>query len=88
MNPYPANRSILVMDNCRIHHNIELIDIVNAAGKVRCNFMSLPANEVYSGCLLVYLPPYSPDLNPIEESFSSCKTFFLWTVVYLKSDRL
>jgi hypothetical protein len=32
MNPYPANRSILVMDNCRIHHNIELVDIVNAAG--------------------------------------------------------
>ena len=32
MNPYPANRSILVMDNCRIHHSIELVDIVNAAG--------------------------------------------------------
>jgi hypothetical protein len=33
MNPYPGRRSILVMDNCRIHHNIELVDIVNAAGK-------------------------------------------------------
>jgi transposase len=22
-----------------------------------------------SGCKLVYLPPYSPDLNPIEEAF-------------------
>ena len=72
MNPYPANRSILVMDNCRIHHNIELIDIVNAAGRVEYKFMYLAANEDYSGCLLVYLPPYSPDLNPIEESFSSC----------------
>jgi hypothetical protein len=25
------------------------------------------------GCKLHFLPPYSPDLNPIEESFSSCK---------------
>jgi transposase len=26
------------------------------------------------GCELVYLPPYSPDLNPIEEAFSKLKT--------------
>jgi len=25
------------------------------------------------GCELVYLPPYSPDLNPIEEAFSKIK---------------
>jgi transposase len=23
------------------------------------------------GCELLYLPPYSPDLNPIEEAFSN-----------------
>ena len=27
------------------------------------------------GALLVHLPPYSPDLNPIEESFSAVKSF-------------
>jgi len=26
-----------------------------------------------SGCLLIFLPPYSPDFNPIEESFSCLK---------------
>jgi transposase len=26
------------------------------------------------GCELMYLPPYSPDLNPIEEAFSKLKT--------------
>jgi transposase len=26
-----------------------------------------------AGCGLVYLPPYSPDLNPIEEAFSKIK---------------
>jgi transposase len=24
-----------------------------------------------AGCELLYLPPYSPDLNPIEEAFSN-----------------
>ena len=27
------------------------------------------------GCELVYLPPYSPDYNPIEEAFSKVKRF-------------
>ena len=27
------------------------------------------------GCLVIFLPPYSPDLNPIEEVFSSVKSF-------------
>ncbi len=26
-----------------------------------------------AGCELVYLPPYSPDLNPIEQTFSKVK---------------
>jgi transposase len=25
------------------------------------------------GCTLLYLPPYSPDLNPIEQAFSKVK---------------
>jgi transposase len=27
---------------------------------------------------LVYLPPYSPDLNPIEEFFTKLKAFIKW----------
>jgi len=29
--------------------------------------------EVDAGVILAYLPPYSPDYNPIEESFSELK---------------
>lgn len=29
----------------------------------------------YSGVKLHYLPPYSPDLNPIEECFSFVKSY-------------
>ena len=36
--------------------------------------------EVYklfddTGILVLFLPPYSPDMNPIEEAFSSVKYF-------------
>jgi transposase len=27
------------------------------------------------GCELVYLPPYSPDYNPIEQAFSKLKSY-------------
>jgi transposase len=30
------------------------------------------------GCELLYLPPYSPDFNPIEEAFSQIKGFLRW----------
>jgi transposase len=29
--------------------------------------------EAQEGCELLYLPPYSPDFNPIEEAFSKVK---------------
>lgn len=32
MNPYPAKRSVIVLDNCRIHHNEALAELVAAAG--------------------------------------------------------
>jgi transposase len=28
-----------------------------------------------AGVILLYLPPYSPDLNPIEEFFAELKAF-------------
>jgi len=28
------------------------------------------------GCKLLFLPPYSPDLSPIEEAFSKIKSIF------------
>lgn len=56
MSPYPGPRSVLVMDNCAIHHVPGVAELC----------------ESY-GVKLVYLPPYSPDLNPIEEFFSALK---------------
>lgn len=56
MNPFPAEHSVLILDNCRIHRNDALVELVENAG-----------------CIIKYLPPYSPDLTPTEESFSCLK---------------
>ena len=58
MQPFPNKNSILILDNCSIHH----VDYIKDA------FQS-------AGILVLYLPPYSPDLNPIEKVFSSVKYY-------------
>ena len=58
MNPYPQDKSILILDNCAIHKTCALREVVEGFG-----------------CVLLFLPPYSLDFNPIEESFS-CGTSF------------
>ena len=58
MHPFPGDQSILVMDNCTVHHTEQLIDLAQNAG-----------------ILLLFLPPYSPDFNPVEELFSYVKYY-------------
>lgn len=60
MLPYDGEnpRSILVMDNCSIHHVQPVLDTVKQMG-----------------ILVLFLPPYSPDMNPIEEMFSYIKYY-------------
>ena len=37
--------------------------------------------ESNKGCKLMFLPPYSPDLNPIEQAFAAIKAYLRrnWT---------
>lgn len=57
-NAYPNPRSVIVLDNASVHHKRK--DFLKEACMLR-------------GVWLMFLPPYSPDLNPIEESFSVLK---------------
>ena len=50
------SHSIVVMDNCSIHHTQEVVSLIEEVGVI-----------------VHFLPPYSPDLNPIEEAFSKVK---------------
>lgn len=56
LNPWPLPRSIVVIDNAKIHMYSELEKMVNE-----------------KGAILIYLPPYCPQLNPIETGFSLLK---------------
>jgi hypothetical protein len=56
-NPYPGPQSVLILDNCNIHHSEKIRALV----------------EDEAMCKLIFLPPYSPDLNPIEQAFFSIK---------------
>ncbi|KIJ49303.1 hypothetical protein M422DRAFT_147223, partial [Sphaerobolus stellatus SS14] len=58
MNPYPAPWSVLILDNCAIHH-------VKGV-REQCE---------QHGVKILYLPPYSPNLKPIEEAFSFVKAY-------------
>jgi transposase len=59
-NPYPQPRSVLIIDNASIHH--AFADRLETACKAK-------------GVWLRFLPLYSPDFNPIEESFNDLKSY-------------
>ena len=46
MNPYPRDNSVIVMDNAKIHHNHELVVLLEGLG---CQIVFLPS----------YLPDYN-----------------------------
>jgi len=49
--------SVVIMDNAAIHHINAVRDLI----------------ETQVGAQLLFLPPYSPDLNPLEEVFGQVK---------------
>lgn len=53
-----AVNSVVIMDNCAVHHCSEITALLHDCGIVT-----------------LYLPPFSPDLNPVEEAFSYIKSY-------------
>ena len=60
MSAFPGPNSILILDNARTHL---ISDIVEYAWQ-------------HHRVIILFLPPYSPDLNPIERVFAYCKCYF------------
>ena len=60
LNPFNGinPRSVVIMDNASIHHVDEVVDLI----------------ETQVGARVCFLPPYSPDLNPVEGVFSQVKS--------------
>ena len=65
-----------MLDNCCIHHSEEIRQLVEDEAHESFDFYIDRYYEyVWLDCKLVFLPPYSPDYNPIEQAFSSIKAF-------------
>jgi transposase len=66
------------MDNAKIHHGDTILELADRFG-ILCNisalFLIYLMVFICTGVRIEYLPPYSPDLNPIEEAFSKIKHF-------------
>src|SRR5260370_25086997 len=75
MQPYPASNSVIVLDNCSIHKHDSIKRLVQNRYVYFLNDYNVNVSADYNarGCRMVFLPPYSPDYNPIEESFSDFK---------------
>lgn len=59
INPFDGSNplSVVIMDNCSIHHIDRVADLIENTAHAK----------------LMFLPPYSPDLMPLEEVFSKVK---------------
>ena len=74
MQPWPLPNSVLIMDNASIHKVPGIREMVEE------RYVSIYSTQIIliflkSGMRLLYLPSYSPDLNPIEEAFSAIKAW-------------
>ena len=63
------------MDNASQHHSDGLRELIEARYVFPYNQKFIHAVDINSGMHLVYLPPYSPDYNPIEEGSSAMKAW-------------
>jgi transposase len=71
MQPYPAPNSVIVMDNCRIHKHPQIQALIRE--RSAAFHLSEILTHGSRGMRCEFLPPYSPDYNPIELAFSYMK---------------
>ena len=69
LTPYAGPWSVVVLDNYTIHHDEEIWHIiVEECGVFSSILLARLFLTQISGARLIYLPPYSPDVNLIEHS--------------------
>jgi transposase len=73
MQPFPAPQSVIVMDNCKIHKDPRILNAIIDACVIFKEQIGSSSYFFVSGMRYEFLPPYSPDLNPIELSFNDLK---------------
>jgi len=74
---YPGPRSVVILDNAPGHRALE-------------NFAQqrILAAVQRRGAILIWNPPHSPDMNPIEHLWGVFKAHMKWRVIELATGRL
>jgi hypothetical protein len=75
MQPFSAKNSVIVLDNAHIHKHPWIKEKIEEQYKFLLHTACHTINYSYSGMQVMFLPPYSPDYNPIELAFSVIKAF-------------
>lgn len=73
MEPFPAPNSVIVMDNCRIHKHPDILNLIESRYVTLRFCLYKLTLMLFRGMRYEFLPPYSPDYNPIELLFSAMK---------------
>ena len=63
------------MDHAQIHHGEGILELAELYGRFFEIYLMIGAHFYSVDVQIEFLPPYSPDLNPIEEAFSKVKAF-------------
>ena len=77
--PHTAPNSVIVMDNCQIHKSPDVVKMIESRSVLQlllAQIILIP--DLDRGMCCKFLPPYSPDLNPIELAFSAMKYHLQW----------
>ena len=72
MQPFPGSRSILVMDNCSVHHAREMKDLVSNAG-ILLLFLPLDYNPIEE--LFSYVKYYLKEHDEVAQALGDIKPF-------------
>jgi len=87
LTPFPGPRSVVILDNCAIHHDEEIRQII----EIECGASTIvtlrnsQTHIIDVGAKLIYLPPYSPDFN---KPFTQSKLGFEGMKLKLSHQRL
>ena len=77
MSEFPGPRSVIVMDNCGIHKSKEVTDMIYEQYYYSPCYSAITTHpKMFRGMRCEFLPPYSPDYNPLELAFSAIKAEF------------
>ena len=74
MSPYPGPNSVIVMDNCSIHKHPLIVEMIEERYVAKASSTMTAVDNNFRGMRCEFLPPYSPDYNPIELAFSAIKS--------------